>query len=373
MARDWGPPIPAAPFIAVIRAAIERLAAIDTLREEGSQEVPAQQILAEQLGINERTVYRYKNGLDGESKPGVTTYARYPVEDALEALGIPFADVYPEIAAADDVELEPEAYCAQCRDDVIPLDGSCPWCDGPVGQRKPRSIPRRGQGRRLSDAQVRAAHRLHWEEGLSLRELGRRLYRQAGYSSAKSCAGALSNAFAGMALPARDRIDATVVASTSHGLSPRVPRTLGEREAKLAHRRTLAQAGREPCSAVTGHGFPCQNFCPSGMRTCRFHSPEGLATAAESLRRARSFQSRPPLLDEQLVREAVWMYTRVALSAEEIARHLQPRTRSSSVSVVGRAVRDALRRAGVYRGYRRPRKAHGRYARHPLAVERVAA
>lgn len=71
--------------------------------------------------------------------------------------------------------------------------------------------------RLLTPEQVKAAHTLHLAGGLSIRELGRRLYRQLGYSSATSCATALSSAFMRDGLPRRDRIAATIAANTTHG------------------------------------------------------------------------------------------------------------------------------------------------------------
>ena len=70
---------------------------------------------------------------------------------------------------------------------------------------------------KLTRAQVVAAHRLHVEAGLSIRELGRQLWERNGYSSAKSCANALSSLFATVGLPARDRIEATGH-EVAHGL-----------------------------------------------------------------------------------------------------------------------------------------------------------
>ncbi len=83
--------------------------------------------------------------------------------------------------------------------------------------------------RKLTPEQVAAAHRLHWDGGLSIRELGRQLYERLGYSSAKSCAMALSTAFARAGLHRRDRIAATVAASTTHGR--------GSRADKAAYKR----------------------------------------------------------------------------------------------------------------------------------------
>ena len=74
---------------------------------------------------------------------------------------------------------------------------------------------------KLTAAQVRAAHRVHIEAGISLRELGRQLWERFGYSSPQSCSNSLSDLFKRAGLKARDRVDATVKASTTHGLGAR--------------------------------------------------------------------------------------------------------------------------------------------------------
>lgn len=319
----------------------------------------------------ERKLYRCRNMLYTGSRGSVKgeyptdNFLRTIVEDALDHAGVPLEDVYPDLAV--DVDVEPEAYCATCHLDVTPVNGACPWCEGQTGERPPRSIDRRGQGRRLTDEQVRAAHRLHMEGGLSMRELGRRLYQRFGYSNAKSCGQALSTAFALLDLPARDRIEATRRASTIHGLAPRKPASDAEREARNALRREQKRRGRKRCPESTSNGNRCASFTAPGLETCRLHSPEGRAKAAAYLAEARKHQQMPPMLSAQMVREAVWLYTRTGMSAQEIARRIQPKTRSLSVAVVAREVRQALRDQGVYQGYKRPRAARGRYARHPLA------
>jgi hypothetical protein len=82
---------------------------------------------------------------------------------------------------------------------------------------------------KLTRAQVIAAHKLHIDGGLSIRELGRRLWQPYGYASARSCANSLSDLFKTLGLPARDRVAATVAASTTHGR--------GARRDKAAYKR----------------------------------------------------------------------------------------------------------------------------------------
>lgn len=138
MPPHYGEHIPAAPFVALLNSEIDRIAADDMLRlSELQQEAPATSILADRLGVAERTVYRYKNSLDGDNRP-IETYPRNIIEDLLERLDIPFEDVYSEIAAAEDIELEPDRYCAACKEIVTPIDGVCPWCQRTVVDEIPR-------------------------------------------------------------------------------------------------------------------------------------------------------------------------------------------------------------------------------------------
>lgn len=82
---------------------------------------------------------------------------------------------------------------------------------------------------KLTRAQIVAAHRLHIEAGLSIRELGRRLYERYGYASPRSCANSLSDLFATVGLSARDRVEATRLASTTHGKGARADKAAYKR------------------------------------------------------------------------------------------------------------------------------------------------
>jgi len=82
---------------------------------------------------------------------------------------------------------------------------------------------------KLTREQVRAAYVLYREQGLSLRALGKLLYERFGYASPASCANSLHDLFQGEGFKLRDRIDATVTASTTHGR--------GARKDKAAYKR----------------------------------------------------------------------------------------------------------------------------------------
>jgi hypothetical protein len=82
--------------------------------------------------------------------------------------------------------------------------------------------------RKLTTEQVRAAHRLH-VEGMSIRELGRRLHERYGYATAHSCANALSAAFMRHGLERRERLEATIAASITHGRGARADKAAYKR------------------------------------------------------------------------------------------------------------------------------------------------
>lgn len=55
------------------------------------------------------------------------------VEEALHHAGVPFSDLYPDIAAAEAVEPEPQRWCPMCDEQTTPIGGCCPWCETRVG------------------------------------------------------------------------------------------------------------------------------------------------------------------------------------------------------------------------------------------------
>lgn len=100
--------------------------------------------LCDEIGWPEhgiRRLYRYRHGRvethKGRTKTrkGVplvkpaTHWRRDVVEEALHHAGVPFSDLYPEIAAAEDIPLERAMTCWKCNDVVHTIHGMCPWCD----------------------------------------------------------------------------------------------------------------------------------------------------------------------------------------------------------------------------------------------------
>lgn len=75
-------------------------------------------------------VNRYRRGIKNDGQSGVVPAESWPratVEDAIDHAGFRFADWYPEVAAAEDLPLEPEQLCWGCEDLVSPIGGKCPW------------------------------------------------------------------------------------------------------------------------------------------------------------------------------------------------------------------------------------------------------
>lgn len=132
---------------------------------DGIGQVTARQ-LAAHLDLDERRLYawRYQN----------TWIDRPLLEDALDHMDMRVWELYGDL---------PD------------------WpADRPLSYRE---CQRRSDSR-LTDDQIRVLHRLHWEGGLSARELGRRIWQQAGHASPEAAARAIARGFKRLHLPARD-------------------------------------------------------------------------------------------------------------------------------------------------------------------------
>jgi hypothetical protein len=201
-------------------------------------------------------------------------------------------------------------WCAACESlrRAVRLRDTCWWCGGelvlptrpapaPAPPRPRRGKPR-GKHRRLTDDQVRAAYRLHIDGGLSIRELGRRLYERYGYTSAHSCSVGLCGAFEGLGLQARDRVDAVVLAVTTHGLrsrgAPSTPEYLALRNARREHRPRCAGVK----TAAPGKGRPCRAPAMAGSRFCAGHDPDRAAEREAHMAAMRARAGRYELASE---------------------------------------------------------------------------
>lgn len=147
--------IPAAPFVEFLNARFADL--------ERSENGSSAEALAEQLGwgaseAGVRRLNRHRNGLRAGSDDGAKgdfptdTYPLAIVQDALEQIGQPIAELYPQLAAAEEVSLEAEVHCATCDEQTTPIEGICPWCETPVAVDSEASIePQQQQMPALSD------------------------------------------------------------------------------------------------------------------------------------------------------------------------------------------------------------------------------
>jgi hypothetical protein len=181
-------------------------------------------------------------------------------------------------------------YCPACKERTgLTLRGICEWCDTPLVS---IGTGKRGVARKLSDDQVRALHVAH-TRGASIRSLGERIYKNAGYSSAKSCANSISSAFAALGLQARDRIEATQKASTKHGRARRVPK---DSEDYLRYRREMKVASGEvrgvqcesPRLRYPRKGERCRRPALAGSTFCFAHDPNRRDEILGILVKARS-------------------------------------------------------------------------------------
>lgn len=170
---------------------------------------------------------------------------------------------------------------------VVPLErhggNVCPWCGGPTRKRKRATPKPRRQYRRLTDDQVRAAHRIYTNSNLSLRALGELLHERFGYANGQSAANALHRAFKTMGLPLRDRLEATIAANT------RTPAQRREAEERRRARRSLNPTCAGIRTRYPGKGEPCSRAAMDGSEFCHSHDPERAAERARHLEDARSW------------------------------------------------------------------------------------
>ncbi len=175
------------------------------------------------------------------------------------------------------------AWCDACDQEALVSDaGTCVWCDGPTRKKRSGGKPK-GRYRRMTDDQVRAAHRLYVQRELSCWELGRLLWERFGYRSPQSAGEAVSRAFKSLGLPLRSQHEVTVKRNFKHGHKVRA-QTNGEQN---AYRRWLADQrgwkatqgpGRPTCRALKtgacgGKGKPCTRPAVEGSTFCQSHDP----------------------------------------------------------------------------------------------------
>lgn len=183
------------------------------------------------------------------------------------------------------------AWCPACAEMVSPMpSGQCVWCDTPTRQRAPAKMGKpAGVHGYLTDEQVRAVHRMY-EQGLSLSACAARILPRTRYRSLRSCTNSLHDQFVRLGLPRRDRIEATIAASTTHGLAPRSGIDPAHRHAMKVARGEILD--RPLCAGVRERyprkGAPCQCRSQSSSPYCRAHDPARRAEVAADLARARA-------------------------------------------------------------------------------------
>ncbi len=108
----------------------------------------------------------------------------------------------------------------------------------------------RGVDYKIPLADLLAAAEDH-KRGWSLRAISRLRFKQWGYASAASACEGLRHALRTIDAPVRDRIDATVLASTVSGKNRRAYRAPDHphHQEQLDHRRHMRQLKREASSA----------------------------------------------------------------------------------------------------------------------------
>lgn len=113
----------------------------ERLRREES--VRGAEALSADLKVNIRTIWRFKNMVDGDGNP-TDSFPRDLIENNLHLLGLHLWDLYPDLTG-DDAEVV-EGYCTVCRENVgIDEEQRCLWCGSPASRpssRRERAIRR---------------------------------------------------------------------------------------------------------------------------------------------------------------------------------------------------------------------------------------
>jgi hypothetical protein len=222
--------------------------------------------VARRIGSEERYVYRWRNCLASGSRDGVKgdypteTILRSSVEDALHHAGVFLWEVYDE----DD---DPgEVYTGRRRGKPYGVYG------------------------KLTDDELRALNRLHLEGGLSIRELGRRIWERKGYASAASAGSSISYGFRRMGLASRDRVEATVKVSLKHGKARRGQARTEYR--KELRRKTGELLDRPRCAGKKLNppraGEPCQLVALADSKFCFQHDPRFDVSRRKQLKAMRA-------------------------------------------------------------------------------------
>lgn len=172
-----------------------------------------------------------------------------------------------------------EGHCPTCKcTSLLNRRGQCVWCSTQVAM-KPATRSKAGANKNrgvpicMSDDVLEQAHRLHMT-GRSLNSIAKELVSETGYSSWQAMVMGLSTQFKHRGWYVRPRIEATVKASTKHGMARRGRRNNAYR-AMLRRKHGLVRDVQ--CSGVRlsypHKGDRCQLMARAGSDYCRFHDP----------------------------------------------------------------------------------------------------
>lgn len=176
---------------------------------------------------------------------GMDAYIRMLVEDARRG-----GDLLEQLEAGQE-----------CEHGHMPFDGDRKCECWPA-----RQVPKLSRARKLTDREVRAAHRRHLK-GVSVRQLAHELWQRAGYSSPQSCDVCLRRLFRTMGLEVRPRAEASRLANATHGLTAR------QRDpVKFNEWQRQRRAKRPQCHALRVDGTRCPYRAQEGHYLCGTHA-----------------------------------------------------------------------------------------------------
>ena len=186
-----------------------------------------------------------------------------------------------------------EGFCPTCKcTSLLNRTGKCVWCDTQVAM-KPSTRSKAGANKNrgvpvcMTDDVLEEAHRLHMA-GRSLNSVAKELVEKTGYSSWKAMVMGLSTQFKHRGWYVRPRTEATIKASTKHGMARRGRRN-NAYWAMLRRKHGLVRDVQ--CKGVRlsypHKGDQCQLMARAGSDYCRFHDPEMRDEVVAVVTRAR--------------------------------------------------------------------------------------
>lgn len=158
--------------------------------------------------------------------------------------------------------------------------------------RSEREGPRLQAHRKLSEADARALHPLHWEDWRSINSLAAEHAQRLGLTQSALCS-QLSYTWKLLGLPRHERTEMVVHVTTRHGLKPKH----GANSAAYKRFRAAEKGAQydAPCDQLTARGRRCRARAMLGKTHCQQHDPERrqAIVAHLTLIRARSPHQRP--------------------------------------------------------------------------------